>query len=97
MREFSPLAIILGVLIGVLLAAASAFVGLKVGMTISASIPAAVMSLLIMRTLLKRGTLLENNMVQTVGSAGESVATGMIFTLPALFILGQNPAYMEMA
>ncbi|MFQ5591874.1 MAG: OPT family oligopeptide transporter [Phycisphaerae bacterium] len=96
MREFSPLAIILGVVIGSLLAAANAFVGLKVGMTISASIPAAVMSLLIMRTLLKRGTLLEHNMVQTVGSAGESVAAGMIFTMPAFFIMGQSPEYLAM-
>lgn len=96
MREFSFQSIILGIVIGAALAAANAFVGLKVGMTISASIPAAVMSMLILRTLLKRGTLLESNMVQTVGSAGESVAAGMIFTLPALFIMGENPEYLEM-
>lgn len=96
MREFSWLAILLGVVIGALLAAANTFVGLKVGMTISASIPAAVMSLLILRTLLKRGTLLESNMVQTVGSAGESCATGMIFTLPALFIMGYDPELLEL-
>jgi putative OPT family oligopeptide transporter len=96
MREFSLLAILLGVVIGALLAAASAFVGLQVGMTVSASIPAAVMALLILRTLLKRGTLLETNMVQTVGSAGETVAAGMIFTIPALFIMGEDPAYLEM-
>jgi len=96
MREFSWLAILLGVVIGAALAAANAFVGLQVGMTISASIPAAVMSLLILRTLLKRGTLLESNMVQTIGSAGESVATGMIFVIPALFILGENAAYLDM-
>ena len=96
MREFSFLAIVLGVFIGALLAAANAFVGLKVGMTISASIPAAVMSLLVLRTLLKRGTILESNMVQTVGSAGESLAAGMIFTIPALFIMGNDPKYLEM-
>lgn len=96
MRELSWLAILLGVLVGALLAAANAFVGLKVGMTISASIPAAVVSLLVLRTLLKRGTLLESNIVQTIGSAGESVAAGMIFTLPALFIMGSDPAYLEM-
>ena len=96
MREFSFLAIVLGIFIGALLAAANAFVGLKVGMTISASIPAAVMSLLVLRTLLKRGTILESNMVQTVGSAGESLAAGMIFTIPALFIMGEDPAYWEM-
>ncbi len=96
MREFSWLAVLLGVVIGALLAAANAFVGLKVGMTISASIPAAVMSLLVLRTLLRRGTILESNMVQTVGSAGESLAAGMIFTIPALFIMGQDPTYWEM-
>ncbi len=96
MREFSVQSILLGIVIGVVLGAANAFVGLQVGMTISASIPAAVMSLLILRTFLKRGTLLESNMVQTVGSAGESIATGMIFTLPALFMLGEEPAYLEM-
>lgn len=96
MRELSWTAILLGVVIGAALAAANAFVGLKVGMTISASIPAAVMSLLILRVLLKRGTLLESNMVQTVGSAGESLTAGMIFTIPALFIMGQKPAYLEM-
>ena len=97
MREFSFRAIVLGVLVGALLAAANAFVGLKVGMTISASIPAAVISLLIMRKLLSGGTLLESNMVQTVGSAGESVAAGMIFTIPALFMMGTaNPVYLDM-
>lgn len=96
MREFSFQSILLGIVIGIALGAANAFVGLQVGMTISASIPAAVMSLLILRTFLKRGTLLESNMVQTVGSAGESIATGMIFALPALFILGEDPSYLEM-
>ncbi|MCH7993114.1 MAG: OPT/YSL family transporter [Planctomycetes bacterium] len=94
MREFSFRAIVLGVLVGALLAAANAFVGLKVGMTISASIPAAVVSLLIMRKLVRGGTLLESNMVQTVGSAGESVAAGMIFTIPALFMMGTGVALM---
>ena len=96
MREFSPIAVFLGIVIGALLAAANTFVGLKVGMTISASIPAAVMSLLILKTFLKRGTLLESNMVQTIGSAGQSVAAGMIFTIPAIFIMGENPQYLEM-
>jgi len=96
MRELSLLAIVLGSIIGAFLAAANAFVGLKVGMTISASIPAAVLSLLILRVILKRSSLLESNIVQTVGSAGESLAAGMIFTLPALFILGHDPAYLSM-
>ncbi|MCH8250968.1 MAG: oligopeptide transporter, OPT family, partial [Planctomycetes bacterium] len=96
MRELSWLAIILGVVIGAVLAAANTFVGLKVGMTISASIPAAVISMLIMRVLLKRGSILENNMVQTIGSAGEGLAAGMIFTLPALFIMGYDPGMLKM-
>ncbi|MCH7700200.1 MAG: oligopeptide transporter, OPT family [Planctomycetes bacterium] len=89
MREFTPLSILLGVIIGILFGAANAYIGMKVGMTVSASIPAAVISMAILRGLLKRGTLLENNMVQTIGSVGESLAAGMIFTIPALFIFSQ--------
>lgn len=85
-RELSPAAIIIGILISVLFGAANAYLGLKVGLTISASIPAAVMSLGIMRGILRRSSLLESNMVQTIGSAGESVAAGVIFTVPALFL-----------
>lgn len=96
MRELSWIAIILGVVIGAALAAANAYVGLKVGMTVSASIPAAVVSMLVLRVLLKRGTILENNIVQTIGSAGESLAAGMIFTIPALYIMGQDPDYLSM-
>jgi len=84
--ELSPAAIIIGILISVLFGAANAYLGLKVGLTISASIPAAVMSLGIMRGILRRSSLLESNMVQTIGSAGESVAAGVIFTVPALFL-----------
>ena len=84
--ELSPAAILIGVLISVLFGAANAYLGLKVGLTISASIPAAVMSLGIMRGVLRRSSLLESNMVQTIGSAGESVAAGVIFTVPALFL-----------
>ncbi len=96
MREFSFRAIFVGVVVGALLAAANAFVGLKVGLVISASIPAAVIGMLVMRKVFKTGTLLESNMVQTVGSAGESVAAGMIFTIPALFIMGEDPIYWSM-
>ncbi len=85
-RELSPLAIVLGVIIGILFGAANAYIGLKVGMTVAASIPAAVISMGILRGVLKRGSLLENNMVQTIGSTAESLAAGMIFTIPALFI-----------
>ncbi len=84
--EFTWTAIILGILISVIFGAANAYLGLKVGMTISASIPAAVISMGIIRGLLKKESILENNMVQTIGSAGESLAAGAIFTLPALFI-----------
>lgn len=85
-HELSPAAVIIGILISILFGAANAYLGLKVGLTISASIPAAVMSLGIMRGILRRSSLLESNMVQTIGSAGESVAAGVIFTVPALFL-----------
>lgn len=90
-REFTPKAIILGVLLAVILGAANAYLGLRVGMTVSASIPAAVVSMGILRGLLRRGTILENNIVQTIGSAGESVAAGIIFTIPALYLLDLAP------
>ncbi len=96
MREFTPLAIVLGIIIGALFGAANALIGLKVGIVISASIPAAVVSMGVLRGILKRGTLLENNMVQTVASSGESLAAGMIFTIPALYIFGFNPKLLEM-
>ena len=103
MREFSPIAIFLGILIGVLFGAANAYIGLKIGMTVSASIPAAVISMAVLRGILKRGTILENNMVQTVGSVGESLAAGMIFVIPALFIFAytdndpsMKPTFLEM-
>ena len=84
--EFTGTAIILGVVLSIVFGAANAYLGLKVGMTISASIPAAVISMGIIRGILKKESILENNMVQTIGSAGESLAAGAIFTLPALFI-----------
>jgi len=86
-NELTARAILLGILLSALLAAANACLGLKVGMTVSASIPAAVMSLAILR-LFRHSHLLENNLVQTAASAGESLAAGMIFTLPALILLG---------
>ena len=96
MRELTPLAIVLGIIIGALFGAANALIGLKVGIVISASIPAAVISMGVLRGILKRGTILENNMVQTVASSGESLAAGMIFTIPALYIFGFNPPLIEM-
>lgn len=88
--EFTFKAIITGIVLGILFAAANAYIGLKVGLTISASIPVAVMAVAIFRVLGK-GSILENNMIQTVGSAGESLAAGVIFTFPALIIWGMKP------
>ena len=84
--EITPVSIILGILLAVLFGAANAYLGLRVGMTVSASIPTAVLSMGIIRIIMKRDSILENNMVQTIGSAGESLAAGAIFTLPALFM-----------
>jgi len=83
-------AVILGALISVVFGVANAYLGLKFGMTVSASIPAAVISMAILRLISKNVTVLENNIVQTVGSAGESLAAGIIFTIPAFFIWGAN-------
>jgi len=90
--EITARALILGVLLAILFGAANAYLGLKAGMTVSASIPAAVMSMAILRGILKRGTVLENNIVQTIASAGESLAAGVIFTVPALILLGLSPS-----
>ena len=86
MPEITPVSITLGIILAVLFGAANAYLGLRVGMTVSASIPAAVLSMGIIRIIMKRDSILENNMVQTIGSAGESLAAGALFTLPALFM-----------
>jgi len=96
MPEFTGLSIVLGILLSVVFGAANAYLGLKVGMTVSASIPAAVISMTIVRVILKRKSILENNMVQTIASAGESLAAGAIFTLPALFLWGESPSALTM-
>ena len=85
--EFSLRAVVLGALFGILFGAVSVYVGLRAGLTVSASIPIAVLSISILRAF-GRSTILENNIVQTTGSAGESVAAGVIFTIPALIFLG---------
>ncbi|MEZ5066169.1 MAG: oligopeptide transporter, OPT family [bacterium] len=90
--EFTLKAIVTGVLVGVIFGAANAYLGLKVGLTVSASIPAAVIGVAVFR-LLRRGTLLETNLVQTIGSAGESLAAGVIFTLPVLFLWELSPGF----
>ena len=84
--ELTVSSIIIGVLLAIIFGAANAYLGLRVGMTVSASIPAAVISMGIIRIVLRRDSILESNMVQTIGSAGESLAAGAIFTLPALFL-----------
>ena len=88
-KELTARVLIIGVLLGGLMTAANAYLGLYVGMTVSASIPAAVMSMLILRGFkFKDVTILENNSVQTMAIAGESLAAGIIFTVPALLVLG---------
>ena len=100
MPEFTVVSVILGAILAVVFGGANAYLGLRVGMTVSASIPAAVISMGVIRAILKRDSILENNMVQTIGSAGESVAAGAIFTLPALFMwaedgIGSMPSLIE--
>ena len=88
--EITVTSIILGIILAVVFGAANAYLGLRVGMTISASIPAAVLSMGVIRFILRKDSILENNMVQTIGSAGESLAAGAIFTLPALFLWAEE-------
>ena len=100
--ELTPISIILGILLAVVFGGANAYLGLRVGMTVSASIPAAVISMGIIRVILRRDSILENNMVQTIGSAGEALAAGAIFTLPALFMWAEEggtsmPSLVEIA
>ncbi len=84
--ELTITSIILGVILAIVFGAANAYLGLRVGMTVSASIPAAVISMGVIRVIMRKNSILESNMVQTVGSAGESLAAGAIFTLPVLFL-----------
>src|SRR5712672_3244844 len=91
--EFTWPAVVMGALLGIVFGASSLYLVLKVGMTVSASIPVAVLSITLFRGLarafgLRRATILENNIVQTTGSAGESIAFGVGVTMPALLILG---------
>jgi putative OPT family oligopeptide transporter len=87
LAEFTVRAVILGALFGLLFGAVTVYVGLRAGLTVSASIPISVLSISILRAF-GRSTILENNIVQTTGSAGESLAAGVMFTLPALIFLG---------
>ena len=84
--ELTVTSIVMGIILAVVFGAANAYLGLRVGMTVSASIPAAVISMGVIRVIMRKNSILESNIVQTIGSAGESLAAGAIFTLPALFL-----------
>lgn len=88
MKELTLRAVFVGLLLAIVMGAANVYLGLKAGMTVSASIPAAVMAMLILRGVFRNGTILEANQVQTAASAGESLAAGIIFTMPALLLIG---------
>ena len=90
MPELTVTSIVMGMLLAVIFGAANAYLGLRVGMTVSASIPAAVISMGVIRVIMKRNSILESNMVQTIGSAGESLAAGANFTMPALFLWAEE-------
>src|SRR6187397_718406 len=96
--EFTIKAVVCGLGFGVLFGAANAYLGLKAGLTVSTSIPIAVLSVAVFRMLGKRsGTILEANMAQTIGSASSSLASGTIFTIPALFMWGLAPPLVQVA
>ncbi|MCB2205569.1 oligopeptide transporter, OPT family [bacterium] len=91
MKEFTLRALLIGLVLAVVLGAANAYLGLKAGMTIAATYPAAVIGMAILKAM--KGTILEENIARTVGSIGESVAAGAIFTLPAFFVAGIWPEF----
>lgn len=91
-REFTPRAAILGLIFGFFFAVANAYLALKIGTTVSASIPAAIMSMGILKFFFRNSTILENNIVQTIATVGEGLAGGVIFTVPALILLGETPS-----
>ena len=95
MPEFTFKAVAAGVALGIVFGAANAYLGLRVGLTVSASIPAAVMTVALFRAVRARGTILEANLSQTIGSASTSLASGTIFTIPALFMWGMIPPYLQ--
>lgn len=95
MAEFTARAVVLGILFGLLFGASTVYLGLRAGLTVSASIPIAVLAISVLKRL-GGSTILENNIVQTIGSAGESVAGGVVFTIPALiFLVPYGPAYFN--
>ncbi|MGE4093272.1 MAG: OPT family oligopeptide transporter, partial [Candidatus Binatia bacterium] len=90
--EFTWRAVLLGAVLSVTFGMVNAYLGLKAGLTVSASIPSAVISMTVLRGILRRGTILENNIVHTIASTGESLAAGIIFTVPALIFLNLSPS-----
>jgi putative OPT family oligopeptide transporter len=94
--ELTLRAVILGAILGIVFAASSVYLALKIGLTVSASIPIAVLAVAFFRTLGK-STILENNIVQTTGSAGESIAAGIVFTLPAILLMGYDLTISKVA
>jgi len=94
-KEFSFRAIFIGIIFSFLFAISNAYLALKIGTTISASIPAAILSMALFRVFFKNGTILENNLVQTVATVGEALAAGVVFTIPALFFLGVQPSILQ--
>ena len=92
--EFSLKAVVLGALFGVLFGASTVYLALRAGLTVSASIPIAVLAIAVFKKLGK-STILENNIVQTIGSAGESIAAGVVFTVPALMFLSNGAQYFR--
>jgi putative OPT family oligopeptide transporter len=95
LAEFTAKAVAAGVVLGIVFGAANAYLGLRVGLTVSASIPAAVMTVALFRLFRARGTILEANLSQTIGSASTSLASGTIFTIPALFMWNMVPPYLQ--
>src|SRR5919109_2109407 len=93
--EFTLKAVVAGAVLGIIFGAANAYLGLRVGMTVSASIPAAVLTVAVFRLFRARGTILEANLSQTIGSASTSLASGTIFTIPALFMWNMVPPYLQ--
>src|SRR3954471_23787345 len=89
--EFTPKAIIIGVVFGIIFGAATVYLALKAGLTVSASIPIAVLAISVFKRL-GSSTILENQIVQTIGSAGGSIAAGVVFTLPGFLFLATDPA-----
>src|SRR4051812_27802540 len=92
--EFTLKAVVLGSIFGIIFGAATVYLGLKVGLTVSASIPIAVLAISVFKKIGK-ATILESNIVQTIGSAGESVAAGVVFTVPALLFLAGGEQYFQ--